>query len=264
MKGTDTEMRSDQNNNTQTHMDNCDCSYADTLTFASLLTGKFSNNTLSSVYAACEKIANALACMPLRVVKESVEGHQEILHGHPLQKIFRDRGTQTVSMFMTMKNAILDTLKKGNGYIYINRADTGDVLSFRYLDASSVTIMYNEKTDTLYYLAPTVIKGKIMPNQILHFVKNTKGTGGVEGISVLTYARDVIALAKAAEEQAKSFFESGCNVSGILSAGPGTNLSNLQREQLRSSWAIKGNKSSIQVLPSNVQYVPIGTDASKA
>lgn len=243
--------------------DSCGNFCNDTLTFASIINGKFSTNTLSSVYAACELLANSLASMQLNVVKVDNFGHHDILHHHPLQRVFHDRGEQTISMFQTMKLSILDTLKKGNGYIYILRASTGDIIGLRWLDASTVTIMYNEQKDELYYLC-SHIKGKILPKDIIHFVKNTKGTSGVDGVSVLSYARDVITLAQCAESQAKSFFESGCNVSGILSAGPGTNLTNLQRQQLSNSWSIRGSRSSIQVLPANVQYVPIGTDAAKA
>lgn len=240
-----------------------DCSFADNLSFAQLFNNRYSYNSLSSVYAACEKIANSLASMPLRVVQQSMDGHQEVLTTHPYQKIFRDRGVQTMSMYMTMKNAILDTLKRGNGYILINRAQTGDITSFRYMDASTVSIMYNEQKDSLYYLAPNYVKGKIMPADIIHLIKNTK-SNGIEGQSVLNYAHSVCDLAKAAEDAAAEFFASGCNINGVLSAGPGTVINAKQREELKQSWTIKGSKTSIQVLPANVQYHAIGVDSARA
>ena len=240
-----------------------DCSFADSLTFAQLFNQRYSYNTLSSVYAACEKIANSLASMPLRVVQESADGHKEVLSTHPLQKIFKDRGQQTLSMFQTVKNALLDTMKRGNGYLLINRASTGEVLSFRYMEASAVTIMYNEQKDSLYYLAPNYVKGRIEPQNIIHFIKNTKGSGP-EGQSVLSYAQSVCDLAKAAQDAAAEFFASGCNINGVLSAGPGTVINAKQREELKSSWTIKGSKTSIQVLPANVQYHQIGVDSARA
>lgn len=60
------------------------------------------------------------------------------------------------------------------------------------------------------------------------------------------------------------FFDSGCNVNGILSCQTATN--DRQREQLKASWAqaqAKGHKS-LQVLPYGVNYHQIGADSSKS
>lgn len=264
LKDAETETRAQIPVQQQQVEEHCDCAYASALTFAELVNQKYSNLTLSSVYCCIEKISSALASMSLRVVESDAEGHQKILGRHPLQVIFRNRGPQTATMYMTMKAAIADTMKRGNGYIYINRSPEGEVISLRYVESGQVSIMYNERNDSLYYLIPTISKGKVLPENLIHFIKNTKGPGCVEGVSVLTYARDVLNLSKSAESSAEAFFNSGCNVNAILSTGPGVVLNAQQREELKASWAIKGSKTSIQVLPANIKVDQLGIDPQRA
>lgn len=116
--------------------------------------------------------------------------------------------------------------------------------------------------DNLYYLAPTYVKGKILPENIIHLVKNTKGDG-VTGVSVLTYARDVLDISKASEDAAMDFFSSGCALNGLLTS-TGVNITNAQREQLKQSWNMKGSRTSIQVLPPGLKYEQIGVDSAKS
>ena len=78
----------------------------------------------------------------------------------------------------------------------------------------------------------------------------------------MSYAHEVVELAKAAEASAKEFFESGMNINGILSCA--TMLNEKQRQDIRNSWTMGGGKTSLQILPANVTYQAIGTDASKA
>jgi HK97 family phage portal protein len=85
---------------------------------------------------------------------------------------------------------------------------------------------------------------------------------GVRGVSVLNYAKDVLELAKSAEASAKEFFASGMNINGILSCA--TMLNEKQRQDIRNSWTLGGGKTSLQILPANIQYQAIGTDAAKA
>lgn len=243
---------------------NCECEVpeAESLTFQQLLgITSHGNKTLSAVYACLELISSSLASIPLRVVKQDVNGHQTVVNHHPLQKIFRNKNYQTMSMYMTIKNMVLDVLQKGNGYIYINRLEENTVTSLRWISASDVTIQYDENKDTLYYLIPKITTKKILPKDIIHISKNTS-SDGMTGISVLSYAKDVLDLARSAEASAKEFFASGMNINGILSCN--TMLNDKQRQDIRSSWQQGGGKTSLQVLPANVTYQQIGTDASKA
>ena len=54
------------------------------LSFASLLRQTYSYRSLSAVYGCTEIISNALASMPLRVMREDEHGHRECVKHHPL------------------------------------------------------------------------------------------------------------------------------------------------------------------------------------
>lgn len=117
----------------------CTCN-ADSLTFAQFFGQDYSYRSLSSVFAAVELISNALASMPLRVVREDEEGQREVVKHHPLQMIFKNRNLQTMTMPQIIKSAITDVLLKGNGYVLINRNEANIVTSLRYIPASSVSV----------------------------------------------------------------------------------------------------------------------------
>ena len=120
----------------------CTCN-ADSLTFAQFFGQDYSYRSLSAVFACVELISNALASMPLRVVREDEEGQREIVRHHPLQLIFKNRNLQTMTMPQIIKSAVSDVLLKGNGYILINRNEAGIVTSLRYVPASAVSIQYD-------------------------------------------------------------------------------------------------------------------------
>lgn len=234
---------------------------AESLLFGQIMSGNYSYKTLSAIYGCVEKISNAIASMPLRVVQESVDGHMEVIGHHPVQNIFRSRNFQTMTMFHTIKHLMQDVLMRGNGYLYIVRSnETGLVTSLRWVSGADVSPIYDEQKDTLYYLIPKITTKKIFPKDVIHIIKNSNN--GVNGISVLNYAKDVISLTKAAEESAKEFFASGMNINGILSCQ--TMLNEKQRQDIRASWQLGQGKTSLQILPANVSYQQIGTDADKA
>jgi phage portal protein BeeE len=83
----------------------CTCT-SDSLSFEALFTSQFSSRSLSAVYACIELISNAVSSMPLRVVKESEDGHREVVKHHPVQRIFKGRNIQTMTISAIIKSAI--------------------------------------------------------------------------------------------------------------------------------------------------------------
>lgn len=74
----------------------------------------------------------------------------------------------------------------------------------------------------------------------------------------------MIGLASAAESQAERYYESGCNINGILKSS--RHLSKKQQQEIQSSWlmAHSGNSSGISVMPVDLDYIPIGNNAAEA
>ena len=244
----------------------CDCApasrTAESLTFQSLLHRNFSYRSISAVYACIEIISNAMSSMPLRVMKEDEHGHKEFVRHHPLQRIFNNKNIQMMSIQSIIKCVIQDVLIHGNGYILIERGETGLVNALRYIPAGQVGIEYNQNNNTLCYwislLEKSTTKHKYDPKDVIHVVKDTRD--GITGVPVSSFAKDTIDLTKAAEEAAKMFFDSGMNVSGLLMCKSA--MTEKQRGDILSSW-VTGDKHTLHILPLGVDYQALGTDAAK-
>ena len=166
-----------------------------------------------------------------------------------------------MSVQSIIKSAVQDVLIHGNGYILIDRGETGLINSLRYIPAGQVSIEYNQANNTLFYwislLDKDVRKVKYSPREVIHITKDTRD--GITGVPVSLFAKSTMDLTKSAEEAAKEFFDTGMNVSGLLV--PKTQMNDKQRSDLRGSW--NQTRTSIQVLPSNVEYIQLGVDSEK-
>ena len=240
----------------------CPCDKSESLSFESLFTNTYSNRSLSAVYSCVELISSSIASIPMRVVEEDEHGHRTIVKHHPLQRIFKSKNVQTMTFFNIMKSVMTDVLLSGNGYILINRNETGLPISLRYIKASAVSVQYDAYHDTLYYII-TIADDKGMrykPQDVIHIVRNT--SDGVNGISTTTFAKDAIGLAKSSEVAAKKFFDSNMNVAGLLSCK--TMMTEQQRTSIKDAWMSGRGENTLQILPLGVDYVKLGVASKDA
>lgn len=247
--------------------DECICQ-SENLMFADLLGRDYSYRSLGPVYACVELISNAISSMPLTVVKVDEHNHREVVKHDPLQVIFKSKNIQTMTMPAIMKSVMTDVLLKGAGFILIERGAGGVVKSLRYLPYGSVAVQYNEYNNTLSYIVSMKMsenmtkKSTVKSKDIIHITRVTRD--GVNGQSVMQFAKSSADLAKAAEISARNFFESGMNVTGILAAK--TNINQNQVDQIKQRWQSGGasGKATIQVLPFGIDYQALGVSGKDA
>ena len=210
---------------------------------------------LSAAFSAAEIISNKIASIPI-VVKTTND--EEIRHS--FDKVFDN----TISnKFITIKQLIWDCLIYGNGFAYIERRRDGSVEKLTYMAPGTVSIIYNQQSRELYYLAPTITKSKIEPINMIHIFKNS--VDGVNGKPISWYARKAILLAASAENAALNFFDSGCAVSGILKSNK--QLSTQQKMDIKQSWNqahLPGETSGLAVLGSDLDYVETGANSAES
>lgn len=222
---------------------------AQALAFGALPQNNASRN-LGVVYRATEIISDSVAMLPIKVRKKNVT-HIEDIDSHPIHFVFKN---MLMTKYIFMKKLIEDVILNGNGYAYIQRGEDGTPISLRYLSSGEVTVNYSKENQTLTYKLSNVrgVCGTVLPKDMIHLIKNTKD--GVTGVSVLSYANRSIKLANAAENSAVNFFQSGCNLSGILKVN-GT-LSSKQRQDILSSWnqAYVNGGSGLAVIPATMSY----------
>lgn len=226
-----------------------------------LLFGQHVNNgsamALSSVYRAVELISDNIAILPLKL-KNIEKEHIAEVEEHNLINIFNNRTHNVMSNFTLIKMLIQSVLLNGNGFAYIHRDNKGNVINIEYINSNDIVINYDRFTQKLTYTI-TTIRQKVEPINIIHLVKNTYD--GVNGKSVISFAHRSINNANNAENQSINFYQSGCNLAGVLTVQG--QLSDQQKDQIRSSWnqAYSANGAGLAVIQGNMTYQPIQINA---
>lgn len=224
-----------------------------------------SNNPmgLSAVYRAVEIISDSIATLPIKVMLKDEKNYQN-LNGHYLNLIFKSN-TDRLTKYNFVKLLIQSVLLKGNGYAYIERGENGKPKSLRFLPSSDVVINYNKQNNSLTYTCSLVSKKVIQPEDMIHLVKNSYD--GINGVSVLTYAKRLLDTAQSTENSANSFFSNGCNVAGVITSK--SLLNGKQKEQIRTGWisqaGTNGHYSAmIGVLDGGLDFKPLQVNAKDA
>lgn len=239
--------------------------FSDALCFGSLIQNNTAMN-ISAVYRATELISDSIAMLPIKIQQLDNENGKNEMKNHPLNLVFSDKNNNNIlSKYTLMKLLIQSVILKGNGFAFIERANDGTVLGLRFLESQDVVINYNKYTNKLYYqttLFNSQKKMNIEPINMIHLIKNTYD--GITGLSVLSFANRTIKTANATEESAKSFFDNGMNLSGVLTVQG--QLQQKQKEEIRQSWsqAYSNGGQGLAVLQGNMSYQPIQINAKDA
>lgn len=213
------------------------------------------NNALSTFYACIELIANSIASTPI-IIKDRET--LKPIKDHELLNVFN---SPNLSKFLLIKQLISDAYRWGNGFAYIKRDGTGHPVQLIYRPAGSVSINYNPMTQKLYYLDPIISSRKIEPVNMIHIRKDSKD--GINGISISKIGSKIFDLAKSTDSTAKDFFDSGCNVSGVLTSEK--YLSPKQKQEILADWHSafnSGKSNTVGVLGFDMKYQPVASNAN--
>ena len=227
------------------------------LNFSNLFTSNTSMN-ISAVYRAVEIISDSIAMLPIHV--QLIEDNYCTTlskQSHSLYSVF-DNKNNLMSKYNFIKLLIQSVLLRGNGFAYVERNNDGSVKNLRFLESGDVNIHYDKQKNTIFYQAAILGKNRIEPINMIHLFKNSYN--GVNGISTLSYAARSVKNSNYTEEAALNFYESGCNLAGILTVQG--QLTPQQRKDIKSSWMQLGGNNGLAVLQGNMEYKPIQLSAS--
>lgn len=193
------------------------------------------------IYAAVSIIANAVATMPLHLMKDGV-----ILTDDPREKLvsYMPNGTMTPFLFKQTMEAFRNT--EGNAYALIIRNEYGIIQRYDVLDASRVTPLRNVDDGELYYSWRYDDGREAMvhsSNMIALHHMSANGTKGIRPIDVLSNTIDY-------SEQMREFSMrqlEGVN-NGILLELPATITDEKRKEKLVSDFIDVYKKSGGQVM----------------
>ena len=214
--------------------------------------------TISPVFAATQRITNALAQMPWELkTYEDIN----ISKNHYFYHLFDDC-LQT--RFIFVKNIIRDVITEGNGYCLVVRdSDTAKPQSLIYLPPGTCSPVYYQNTGKLYYNIPLYNKKRMFePLEVLHFYMDSKD--GIEGIPLFTFANKSIRLAAYTEKAALDYFGSGMRLTGVLSTDA-PRLNDKQREEIRKNYlAGMESDTGIAVLENGMKFSQLSNSAKDA
>lgn len=233
--------------------------FCDALNYSgvSAYTGTTKALLLSAVYRCVEVISDSVAQLPLEPFKLDENGYKRKYLEHPTYWLLNREPNKRMTRFTFIKTLIVHTLLKGNGYALIHRDNKGNAISLQLLNPDWVTIDAT-KEDIKYTVCFDQLKKKtqiVEAQDMIHILNFSYD--GINGISTLCHARNILGLATDAESHAAGFFKGGANLGGILKVN--TPLSDKQKQTLKNSWqnafsSVAGTPNGVAVLEGNMDF----------
>lgn len=220
---------------------------------------------LSTVYRCVDLISDSIAVLPLKTYRIDGDGFKEEAKEHPAYYVLDMEPNEDMTRFVFFKTLMTSVLLTGNGYAYIER-DGLELEQLVYIPSGAVQIVWI--TDRQGVLRKrykvTGFAELVEPRDMIHVLNFSYD--GINGISTLEHARQTLSIATSAEESAKGFYDSGGQLSGVLTV-EGARLSKEQKEQIYKTWRertdpVMGTPNGIAVLEGNMKYQPISISPS--
>lgn len=205
---------------------------------------------LSVVYACVQRIASTIAQLEVEVMVYN-NGSKRRAAGHPAYALIAEEPEPNYTAYDFWETYVANILIYGKAYAIIRRTPNGDPYEMNIVSPTRVKELivdgervYEVKDDAVY-LASDVFT-----------IRNMYGKSPIE------LHRDLLGLAKAAQDFASEFFSSSGNMTGILSSNEP--LKKEQYDIIRESWNNASETLGTKLLPFGFKYDRIGVDPSNA
>lgn len=212
---------------------------------------------LSAVYRCVNLISDSISQLPIQIMDIEPNGFKTVNTVHSLNKIVNEKPNARMSRFILMKTAICSMLLYGDAYIYIERNAKKEIIGLHYIPYEFVTVNIPEFLNQPVTYTVTGIKERVEESDMIHLIQFT--SDGIHGESVLKHGADVLSLAWSAEESAKTLYENGGNLFGILRYNG--SLQKSQKEELKRTWNEAkfggGQLKGVCLLDDGFDYKPI-------
>lgn len=219
---------------------------------------------VAAVYRCVTLISAAVATMPLHIKRREDERTRVDVSDHALWRLLRRRPNpwQTPSQFRRMLQGSL--LLRGMGYARKVRNARGEVQALIPLHADRMRV---EQTDdfTLRFRYTTKDGRQVTIPQRDMFWLTGMTLDGINGLSVLSYAREAMGMSLTMESHGGSLFKNGTNLGAVLEHPK--NLSEKGQENLKESLAeFRGasNAGKTLLLEEGMEYKPLGMSLEDA
>ena len=216
--------------------------------------------TLPTVYRCVECISDAVAQLPIEILKVTGKGYKKLATSHPAYWLLNKEPSKYMSRFMLMKSMVVAMHLKGNAYVRVVRDYDGNAIWLEFLHPDNVTIVDNEWGHIIAYAHPRY--GWIEPSDMIHVPNHSND--GEHGVSTLRHAFSTLKLSYEGDEHARKFFESGASLSGVVTVNHV--LTQSQKDDFLRKWNAKmaGGGNSVALLEADMDYKPISVNPADA
>jgi HK97 family phage portal protein len=204
---------------------------------------------ISSVWAASRIISETIASLPFNIYEITPQGRR-VATDLPLQNVL----TQKPNMYQTdvefWESMALNLCISGNAYALIQKSGR-DIVGLIPVSSSQVeTSLLSDGTVIHAYTQGANVK--VYTDSTMWHVKLFGN--GIVGMSPLSYARNSIAIAQAADNRVSKIYSNGAKPSGVLTID--RTLTPEQRMQVRKNFSEleEGNEDRLFVLEAGFQY----------
>lgn len=226
-------------------------------------TGQTGAMKLSAVNRCVECISDSMAKLPIYVMDGKTREHLD----HPLLALLERRPNEAMTPSVYKKLMEANRILHGNGYAAILRsAANARPVELLPLPPECVAPWMDERGRLWYlYTDPrTGNRRRLSQWDVLHYKAYTKD--GINGVSVLSRAAEVVASARAAQRYEGKFYTQGAQPAGVLSVEG--ELSPQAKDKVRKEWenihAGVDKAFRVAVLDLGLKYNPISVSQKDA
>lgn len=222
--------------------------------------------SLSAVWGCVSYISRSLAACRVRVLDKDPSGKRRAVDTDRLHRLLNLRPNPDTTAMALKEGWISQALVFGDGYVEIRRDMAGRPFEL-YLLPSMAVVPRRVGEDLVYDYRPAtsgVDPRTIQSGNILHL--RGPSLYSFLGESTVTRAARSIAIAKAADEFALSYYVNNTVVGGVVKRNGVMDANALKalREEFERVRAGAARAHKAMVLPQGVEYEPLEADAQKS
>lgn len=206
---------------------------------------------ISATWACVKLIAECVGSLPIKIYDVDAKGVRTLNTTHPLAGLFAGKVNRWQTRQEFFETLTYQLTLMGNNYSVIQRNSKKEIIALVPLMSEqmevvlqgdgSVQYRYTDGTHMNVYAQETIWHNKIFGN-------------GIIGLSPLSYARNSLGIAQAAETSVTKIYKNGGKPSGVLTIDKV--LTDLQRAAIKQNFAqlAEGNDDRLFVLEAGMKY----------
>jgi len=172
---------------------------------------------VSTVFACLRVIANGIAQVPFKVMRQSEDGKTRLpAVKHPLHELLKCRPNEWQTSFEYREMLAMHMVLCGNAFSFVNRSNRAGVMELIPFEPGCVTVKRADDWTLTYEVRGQDGKTQPFPAKAIWHLRGPSWNGWM-GLEAVQLAREAIGLAMATEEQQARMQKNGVRTSGTYS-----------------------------------------------